>query len=88
MLNQGDHDSSREFFERVVSIKPEDATARTNLAAAQLALGENEEAVEELKKAIELDPESQSAATMGETKEMNVHLRIDDMETWKSIMGQ
>jgi len=27
-------------------------------------------------------------ATLGETKETNVHLRIDNMEMWKSIMGE
>jgi len=26
-------------------------------------------------------------ATMGETKNMNVHLRVDDLETWRSFMG-
>jgi len=26
-------------------------------------------------------------ATMGETKSMNVHLRIEDMETWQNFMG-
>ena len=26
-------------------------------------------------------------ATMGETKKMNAYLRIDDLDTWSSIMG-
>jgi hypothetical protein len=26
-------------------------------------------------------------ATMGETKQMNTYLRIDDIDTWKTIMG-
>ena len=26
-------------------------------------------------------------ATMGETKQMNTYLRIDNIDTWKTIMG-
>ena len=73
----GDFESAEAYYRRLTTLRPEDAAARTRLAAIKVSLGQTEEAIEDLSKVIEDDP------TLDQPRVMLVltHLRSNDFDS-------
>lgn len=54
-------EQGREYFSRVATLNPEDASTQAQLGAININLGDQKEAIKNLERAVELDPQLDSA---------------------------
>ena len=63
-LRSGDLESSKRYFERLTETQPENAAARAQLGAVRFDLGEIEDGIADLEKAVGQDPASSALALL------------------------
>ncbi|MCB2102705.1 MAG: PEP-CTERM system TPR-repeat protein PrsT [Rhodobacterales bacterium] len=61
-LQGRDFKTSKDYFEKIASLKPDDAPTRARLGALKIGMGEVDQGVKDLEKALELDPSLDRAA--------------------------
>ena len=62
-MNSGDPATAETVFAELVELKPDDALAHYQLGMVKVSLAKNDEAIEHMKKYLELEPEGANAAT-------------------------
>lgn len=80
----GEYDKAVEAFEQLLAETPDDSGVLYNLACAESLTGKREEALEHLKRAVELDPDFRAMAE----KDSDFDAIRDDPEFASAIAGQ
>jgi len=83
-FGKGEYDKAAEFFEQLLDERPDDSGVLYNLACAESLTGKREQALEHLKRAVELDPDFRKMAD----KDSDFDAIRDDPEFASAVAGQ